>query len=85
MIRVRCLGHIGTSVGAKDVELDGEELPAAEIIERLRSASGRSDPGFTKYNTLVMVEDGEAFVPAAVEKVVRDGQKVVLLPFSHGG
>ena len=85
MIRVRCVGHIGTSVGAKDVELDGEELPAAEIIERLRSASGRRDPGFTKYNTLVMVEDGEAFVPAAVEKVVSDGQKVVLLPFSHGG
>jgi hypothetical protein len=44
-----------------------------------------SDPGFSKFNTLVMVEDGEAFVPAGVDKLVRDGQKVVLLPFSHGG
>ncbi len=85
MISVRCLGHIGTSVGAKEVKLEGAELDAAEIIERLRSASGKSDPGFTKYNTLVMVEDGEAFVPAGVDKLVRDGQKVVLLPFSHGG
>jgi len=85
MISVKCLGHIGTSVGAKEVELDGGELQAAEIIERLRSATRLSDPGFSKFNTLVMVEDGEAFVPAGVDKLVRDGQKVVLLPFSHGG
>jgi hypothetical protein len=32
-----------------------------------------------------MVEDGEAFVPASVKRVVRSGQKVVLIPFSHGG
>ena len=85
MIIVKCLGHIGTSVRAKEVELDGGEVQAADIIERLRLASGLSDPGFTKFNTLVMIEDGEAFVPAGVDKLVRDGQKVVLLPFSHGG
>ena len=85
MISVKCLGHIGTSVGAKEVELDGDELQAADIIERLRLASGVSDPGFTKFNTLVMVEDGEAFVAAGVDRFVRDGQRVVLLAFSHGG
>ena len=85
MISVRCLGHIQTSVGSGDVSLEGPELEASEIVERLRSMSGKEDPGFTKFNTLVMVESGEAFVTASLSRVVRDGEKVVLIPFSHGG
>jgi molybdopterin converting factor small subunit len=85
LIVVRCLGHIGTSVGAKEVELQAAELDASEIVERMRRQSAKEDPGFTIYNTLVMVEDGEAFVPAGSERKVKDGQRVVLIPFSHGG
>ena len=85
MITVRCLGHIGTSVGAKEVELTDEALDAEEIVARLRALSTEADPGFTKYNTLVMVEEGEAFMPASSKRVVKSGQKVVLIPFSHGG
>jgi hypothetical protein len=79
------LGHIGTSLGAKEIVLEEEELEASDIVERLRLASLSQDPGFTKYNTLIMVEDGEAFVPASVSRKVRSGEKVVLIPFSHGG
>ncbi len=85
MISVRCLGHIGTSVGEEEVELEGSELEASEIVERLREMSGREDPGFTRFNTLMMVEDGEAFVTAAASRKVRSGERVVLIPFSHGG
>jgi molybdopterin converting factor small subunit len=85
MIFVRCLGHIGTSVGRKDVTLETSELEASELVERLRAESSRSDPGFTKFNTLVMIEDGEAFVPAGMGRKVPDGSRVVLIPFSHGG
>ena len=85
MIRVRCLGHIGTSVGAKEVELQEDLIDAADIVERLRSLSKEAEPGFTKYNTLVLVEDGEAFVPAEAKRMVHKGQCVVLIPFSHGG
>jgi len=85
LITVRCLGHIETSVGEKEVQLAEEALDAEEIIARLRTLSAEADPGFTKYNTLVMVEDGEAFVPASAGRVVKSGQKVVLIPFSHGG
>lgn len=85
MIRVRCLGHIGTSVGKKELELDASEMEASEVVERARLASGKRDPGFTKFNTLVMVEDGEAFVPAGTKRTVPDGSRVVLIPFSHGG
>jgi molybdopterin converting factor small subunit len=85
LITIKCLGHIATSVGAKEVQLVDETLDAEEIVARLRALSNEADPGFTKYNTLVMVEDGEAFVPASAKRVVRSGQKVVLIPFSHGG
>jgi hypothetical protein len=85
MILIRCLGHIGTSVGAKEVAFEGSNLEAAEIVERLRLMSGKTDPGFTRFNTLLMVEDGEAFVSAAGERRVRDGEVAVLIPFSHGG
>jgi molybdopterin converting factor small subunit len=85
MIKVSCLGHIGTSVGAKEVLLPDEEIDAAEIVDRLRESAAKRDPGFTRYNTLVMVADGEAFVPASVSRKVRSGEDVVLIPFSHGG
>ena len=85
MIVVRCLGHIGTSVGSGEVALEGSELDAAEIVERLRKISGKEDPGFTRFNTLLMVEDGEAFVSASGSRRVKSGERVVLIPFSHGG
>ena len=85
MISVRCFGHIGTSVGSEEVTLDESELDAAEIVDRVRSLSSETDPGFNRYNTLVMVEDGEAFVPAGTRRTVRGGERVALIPFSHGG
>ncbi len=85
MILVRCLGHIGTSVGAEEVTLDGSDVDAAEIIDRLRALSTKNDPGFTRFNTLLMVEDGEAFVPAGSGRRIKGGERVVLIPISHGG
>lgn len=85
MITVRCLGHIGTSVGSKEVSLQAESMDAAEVVDRVRSLAKGPAAGFTKFNTLVMVEDGDAFVPAAVKRTVSDGETVVLIPFSHGG
>lgn len=85
MITVRCLGHIGTSVGAKELTFPDEDIEASELVEKVRAATGKSDPGFTKFNTLVMVEDGEAFVPAGGSRRLKNGEKVALIPFSHGG
>ncbi len=85
MITVRCIGHIGTTVGAQEVHLEESELDASEIVERVRKISGKKDPGFDRYNTLVMVEDGEAFIAAGTGRRVRGGDRVVLIPFSHGG
>ena len=85
MITVRCLGHIGTSVGTKELTLDSSDLEASDLIEKVRSLSQEAEPGFTRYNTIVLVEDKEAFVPAGSTKIIKSGERVVLLPFSHGG
>ena len=85
MIVVRCVGHIGTSVGSDEISLEGAELGAEEIVDRIRSLSSEPDPGFNKYNTIVMVEEGEAFVPAGAQRRIRGGERVTLIPFSHGG
>ena len=85
MIRVRCMGHIGTSVGKNDVLIEETTITAPELVERLRRMSKEREPGFTRFNTLALVGDGEAFVPAASKRLIRSGEDVVLIPFSHGG
>jgi molybdopterin converting factor small subunit len=85
LILVKLLGHIGTSVGTRELNLDACELEASEVVERVRSLSGEKNPGFTRFNTIVMVEDGEAFVPAGISRIIKDGERISLVPFSHGG
>jgi len=85
MIHVRCYGHIGTSVGSTEVTLDDKELDSAALVDRVRGMASGPEPGFTRYNTLVMFDEGEAFVPAGSGRTIRDGDRVALIPFSHGG
>jgi molybdopterin converting factor small subunit len=85
MITVKCLGHIGTEVGGSEIQLDIAEVDATEIVDTLRSKAVGPNPGFSRFNTLVMVGDGEAFVPATSARRIKDGDRVVLIPFSHGG
>ena len=67
------------------MSLEGSGLDAAEVVERVRNRSNEKNPGFNKYNTIVMLDDGEAFVPAGASRIIRDGDRLTLLPFSHGG
>ena len=85
MIHVRCYGHIGTSVGSGELTLEVTEIDSADLVDRVRGMSAAPDPGFNRYNTLVMIEDGDAFVPAGLRRTVKDGERVALIPFSHGG
>jgi molybdopterin converting factor small subunit len=92
VIRVKLLGHIRTSLSCEELEIPGDEISATEVIEELRQRAsdqgGRGNGprlGFTKFNTIMIVNDGEAFTPAANDRVLRDGDSVLLLPFSHGG
>jgi molybdopterin converting factor small subunit len=80
------VGHITRDLGKEVVEVDADNIPIGELIERLQRLS--IDPGqvgFSRFNTLAMVEDGEAFVAASKDVVVKSGDRVVLIPISHGG
>lgn len=83
---VRCAGHIRKSVGREVVELDGESFTAGGVIDAVRQVAA-SDPdlGFTKFNTLLVVNGKSAFTAAADDRALEDGDEVLLLPFSHGG
>jgi len=85
LIHVKCYGHIGTSVGSHELTIDTIEIDSADLVDRVRGLSAAPDPGFNRYNTLVMIEDGDAFVPAGLRRTVKDGERVALIPFSHGG
>jgi molybdopterin converting factor small subunit len=86
VIRVRCVGHIRTSLGSEELNLNIAEISSSDLLDRLREM-GKSDPrlGFTKYNTLMIVNQGEVYTAAADDRLLRDGDTVLLLPFSHGG
>jgi molybdopterin converting factor small subunit len=85
LIRVSLLGHIKSSVGSSEVEFPDAELAVTTIVDRLRRMCAERNPGFNVYNTLAIIENGEAFVPASASRKVKSGDKVVLIPFSHGG
>lgn len=85
MIRVRCMGHIGSSIGKKELMLEESSISAAALVDRVRAMSKEREPGFNRHNTLALIGDGEAFVPAGADRVIMNGQEVVLIPFSHGG
>ena len=79
------MGHVGSSVGREEVFLADESITASDLVEKLRAMSKESEPGFNKYNTLALVGEGEAFVPASSDRKIESGDDVVLIPFSHGG
>ena len=85
MIQVRVLGHIKTSLGAGELELEGDGLSPAELVDLLRKMSREKDPGFDRNNTLTVIGDGEAFLTASSGRRFTSGDRVVLIPFSHGG
>lgn len=65
--------------------IDGTDLDCGDLVDRVRLLASDPNPGFTRYNTLVLVASGEAFVPAGSGRTVKDGERVALIPFSHGG
>lgn len=88
MIQLRFLGHIKTSMGSEEMQIPNDGISVEELFSLLLVSVGGTDlaHGFTKYNTLLVINDEEVF-PASTQAARRlqDGDSVMLVPFSHGG
>jgi molybdopterin converting factor small subunit len=87
MIHLHFLGHIRTSMGAEEMDISNAGISVGELFAFLVAlCPTRVQHGFTKYNTLVVINGEEAFSATSQEdRRLRDGDKVLLVPFSHGG
>jgi len=87
MIHLKFLGHIKRSMGSEEIDVHREGMSVDDLFSLLlASRPAELDHGFTKYNTLVVI-NGEEAISAAAQKDRRltDGDSVLLVPFSHGG
>jgi hypothetical protein len=87
MIHLKFLGHIKTSMGSELMDVPGESMSVGDLFGLLLSSRPATlDHGFTKYNTLLVINDEEVFSASAQqERLITDGDSVLLVPFSHGG
>ncbi len=87
MIHLKFLGHIRTSMGSEGMDISRDGITLDDLFALLLSDRPvELDHGFTKYNTLVVINDEEALSPSAQkDRRISDGDSVLLLPFSHGG
>ena len=74
-------------MGAERLEISDDSMSVGELFALLLTKSpAGSGHGFTKYNTLVVVNDKEAFAASSQEgRRLSGGDSVLLVPFSHGG
>jgi molybdopterin converting factor small subunit len=87
MIHLKFLGHIRTSMGSEEIEIARDGITIDDLFALLLEGKpAELDHGFTKYNTLVVINEEEAISPSAQkDRRISDGDSVLLVPFSHGG
>jgi molybdopterin converting factor small subunit len=87
MIHLKFLGHIRTSMGTEEMEVPRESISVDDLFGLLLSSRpAEVGHGFTKYNTLLVLNDDEVFSASAQkDRRLSDGDSVLLVPFSHGG
>ena len=87
MIHLKFLGHIRTSMGFEEMDVPRDGITLDDLFALLLAyRPAEVDHGFTKYNTLVVINDEEALSASAQkDRRINDGDSVLLVPFSHGG
>jgi len=82
MIKVRAYGYIGKALGKEELEIDKEEVRVKDILELITSSSN------FKLSSLTMLITINGVEISALDKedtIVKSGDKVVLIPITHGG
>ncbi len=87
MIHLKLLGHIKTSIGSEEMDIPRGNITVDELFGYLLARlPAKASHGFSKFNTLVVVNDEEAFSASSQDgRRLADGDSVLLVPFSHGG
>jgi molybdopterin converting factor small subunit len=87
MIHLKFLGHIRTSMGSDEMDVPRDAISVDDLFGLLLSERpAELAHGFTKYNTLVVLNDDEVFSASSQkDRRLSDGDSVLLVPFSHGG
>ncbi len=87
MIHLRFIGHVKTSVGSDEMVVERESITVGDLFGLLLSKGFADRPhGFSEYNTLLVVNNGEVFAASSQkERLLADGDRVLFVPFSHGG
>jgi len=87
MIHLEFLGHIKTSMGSEAMDVPKDHISVDELFGFLLSSKPEAvEHGFTKYNTLLVLNGGEVFSASSqTGRRLNDGDTVLLVPFSHGG
>jgi molybdopterin converting factor small subunit len=81
------MGHIKTSMGSEEMLIQRESASVGDLFALMLSSKPTNlEHGFSPFNTLVVVNDEEVFSAASQrDRVISDGDQVLLVPFSHGG
>lgn len=82
MIKVRAHGHIGRALGKEELEIDKEEIKVKEILELITSSSNFK---LSPLTMLITINGVEISALDKEDTIVKSGDKVALIPITHGG
>ncbi|MCP8312838.1 MAG: MoaD/ThiS family protein [archaeon] len=81
MIKVRAYGHIGKALGKEELEIDKEEIRVRDILELISSSNFKLSP----LTMLITINGVEISALNKEDTIIKSGDKVVLIPITHGG
>ena len=82
MIKVRAHGHIGRALGKEELEIDKEEIRVKDILELITLSSNFK---LSPLTMLITINGVEISALDKEDTIVKSGDKVVLIPITHGG
>jgi len=82
MIKVKAYGHIGKALGKEELEIDKEEIRVKDVLELITSSSNFK---LSPLTMLITINGVEISALDKEDTIVKSGDKVVLIPITHGG
>ena len=85
MITVRMLGGARKSFPSGTVTLDGDGITISDLFGMLADCKPPGTPELDTRNVLVAVNGADSSVAGGLSAIIRDGDRVDIIPVIHGG